>query len=220
MSAFVIAGAPSQRVPASSRSNGCCSSRGLWAGRHESRSSARPLRALKDSEEIADGENAPRFRVKEEEGPKKSFFKIPEEKKILTVNDRLERDIRDTASRLGVDVEQEKDAQRRMEAPTASYMDVSTVDPAQALLGSLGSALLFLVCFGLTSNSMTYFEAHENLFGSDVYIVQRLSAVLRTVVLTTFGLGSGLTACTTIGLLLLSIKSFYLRVSGAKPKQK
>ncbi|KAA8492472.1 hypothetical protein FVE85_7979 [Porphyridium purpureum] len=156
----------------------------------------------------------PRFQVNVDDAlaTKTSFVKKKETKRILTVNDRLEQEIRDTAARLGVEQETGSSAEKSTRS-ASTPIDLSTIDPAQALLGSFGSGIMFVISWTLTSNIMGYFEERPNVFGSDVYVVTRLSAVLRTVVLTTFSLGSGLTFCTTVGLFLLAVKTFSLRVA-------
>jgi hypothetical protein len=143
--------------------------------------------------------------------PRTSFFKKDpsSENKVWTANEIMQQEIESTAKRLGV----ANEPVGRTPAPK-QILDISTVDPAQAFLGSAGSFVMFAIIWSMTSYVMKYFELHPDPLNSEWYVVQRVSAVIRTVLLTTFALGSGLTGITSLGLFALGVRVIQKRITG------
>jgi len=118
-----------------------------------------------------------------------------------TANEIMQSEIEETARRLGVQTEPSRPR------PPPAKIDVATVDPLQALAGSAIGAVMFVLIWGATSSLMNFFQNDPNPFHNDIYVVQRLSAVIRTVLLTVFALLSGISGAATLGLLALAVKS-------------
>eukprot|EP00184_Porphyridium_aerugineum_P006926 CAMPEP_0184694554 /NCGR_PEP_ID=MMETSP0313-20130426/2462_1 /TAXON_ID=2792 /ORGANISM="Porphyridium aerugineum, Strain SAG 1380-2" /LENGTH=205 /DNA_ID=CAMNT_0027152851 /DNA_START=107 /DNA_END=724 /DNA_ORIENTATION=+ len=156
-----------------------------------------------------------KFRTQDDKStPRSSFFKkenADSERKIWTANEIMQQEIESTARRLGVDNE----PVGRAPAPK-QIMDISTVDPKQAFLGSVGAFAMFALIGTMTTFMMNYFELHPDPLNSDWYVIQRVSAVIRTVLLTTFALGSGLTGITSLGLFTLGVRVIQKRMSDKK----
>eukprot|EP00186_Timspurckia_oligopyrenoides_P003793 CAMPEP_0182443276 /NCGR_PEP_ID=MMETSP1172-20130603/2049_1 /TAXON_ID=708627 /ORGANISM="Timspurckia oligopyrenoides, Strain CCMP3278" /LENGTH=186 /DNA_ID=CAMNT_0024638497 /DNA_START=192 /DNA_END=752 /DNA_ORIENTATION=- len=158
------------------------------------------LRVTQDDREVRSSFLTPKTKKEQEEEL---------QNKPRTANDVALEDIAETASRLGIDTSNTAPKPR----PIPKRIDVASVDPFQAWIGSVGAGVMFVVFWSILNYLMKYYEVHPDPFESSVYVVQRISAVMRTVLLTVFSLMSGITGITTGGLFILGIKSMSARYS-------
>ena len=95
----------------------------------------------------------------------------------------------------------------RVEAPQVDEredVDISDVNPVQSVLSgvaALATAYVFWLAVGFAANSFA-----EHPVDSDIYAIQRISTVMRTVVLGLGTLLTGITAFAGVGLLALGGK--------------
>eukprot|EP00871_Galdieria_phlegrea_P003757 jgi/Galph1/4382/GphlegSOOS_G3096.1 len=137
-----------------------------------------------------------RFRIKEDE---KMAFSIQEEKKVQSINDKLKKEIEETKRKLGIQERQLENAE------VSQNLSVEDLSLTSCFVASTLASLLALVLIGFAHNVFSYYESHP-VVNSDVYVVQRLSAVMRTVLIGFSTLAAGLVSVTALGLILLSLQ--------------
>jgi Protein of unknown function (DUF3082) len=148
---------------------------------------------------------APRFRG-DDDAPRRAFRAPPPE--ASTPNARVLAAVRESMDRLGV-----SEAEARRPAPPARRpVDISRVNPASALLGSAGAAVMFWAAWSVLQGTVAFYLAHP--FESDFYVLVRINAVVRTVLVGMFALASGISGVTSLGLLLLFGRTGFAAVTG------
>lgn len=125
----------------------------------------------------------------------------------LTPNTRLLRQVRGTMERLGVDPNRSTDVSPLPREPT----DFSKINPLSAFAGSAGAAVISAIAWRLL-NDMVLFVAHHSL-DDQIYIIQRVAVVVRTTLVCLLALGSGISGVTSLGLLLLALRTSYAVVT-------
>jgi Protein of unknown function (DUF3082) len=144
---------------------------------------------------------APRFRSTEDpesEGTKRSFSSASQQPTApLTPNQRVLLQVRESMKRLGVvDI----DAPVAV-APVRKPVDISRVNPASALLGSVGAFGIFYCTWSILQFFVQFYVSHP--FETDMYVLRRINSIVRTVLVGIFALASGISFVTSFGLLLL-----------------
>ena len=126
--------------------------------------------------------------------PRATFRKATEPASAPTPNERIMTDIRDTMERLGVMDTPKEHSPRRI-------ADISDVNPLSAFGGALGGALISGALWLLLRFLLEAYITHP--LETDFYVVQRISAIVRTAVVGLLALGSGISGVTSLGLFLL-----------------
>lgn len=140
--------------------------------------------------------------------PERSF--LPQQPETPnTPNDRILAQVRESMERLGVSDRTQPDTSFRK---TYSPVDISRVSPFSAILGAIGA-------FGISAatwHTMTWFIAFvvQHPLTDEIYIVQRLSVVVRTALVCLLALASGISGVTGLGLFLLSGRTTIGRFRG------
>jgi Protein of unknown function (DUF3082) len=155
---------------------------------------------------------APRFRSTEDadsDGPKTSFSSTPPPSTTpLTPNQRVLVQVRQSMERLGV-----LDNDEPVPAPVVRKpVDISRVNPASALLGSVGAFAIFYTAWSTLQFFVQFYLTHP--FETDMYVLRRINAIVRTVLVGIFALASGISFVTSLGLLLLSGRTAIAAVTG------
>lgn len=137
-----------------------------------------------------------------------SFFpEKPQQQAPQTPNERVLQQVRDTMQRLGVEELPETPS-----SPSFSPIDISGVNPLSALLGAFGAAIISYATWSALGYIAFFFASHP--LDDQIYVIQRLSAVVRTGLVCLFALGSGISGVTSIGLFLLFGRTAYGTLSG------
>lgn len=146
---------------------------------------------------------APGFRG-DDEGPRTSFGEpnlVPR-----TPNERVMASVRDSMERLGVPKE------AAPPPPSRKPVDISRVNPFSALLGSAGAGVMFWAAWHVLQGTVAFYMSHP--FESDYYVLVRINAVVRTVLVGMFALASGISGVTSLGLFLLCGRTAKGRITG------
>lgn len=146
----------------------------------------------------------PKFR-KDEQLPQTSFFPSkPTTGKAPSPNDRVLEQVIQTMDKLGV-----KEEKQVSQIPTniASIQDLSRGNPWSALLGSAGAAIMSAAAWRMLTAVVAFAVLHP--MDDRIYIIQRITVVIRTALVCIFALGSGISGVTSLGLLLLSFRLTY-----------
>lgn len=91
-------------------------------------------------------------------------------------------------------------------------MDLSKISAVNGFGASALSAGMFAALVYFTMNLIQYYSTEP--FQSDVYVVQRLYAVVRTTMVTIFALATGITGVTALGIFALSCQVAFSRLTG------
>lgn len=152
----------------------------------------------------------PRF-SREDANVRRSFFNEPTVERVETPNERVMRQVRDTMQQLGV---ADNTANNPVVAntPARSVKDMGNVNPLSALAGAGGAALISAFCWTMLNATIQFALAHP--MDDRIYIVQRVTVVIRTTLVYLFALGGGISGVTSVGLLLLFGRLLVARVSG------
>lgn len=148
----------------------------------------------------------PGFRRDEDDTSSKTqstFFPDRKQKNaVQSPNDRILEQVRNTMERLGVSEVQTD------ESPVASnHIDISNTNPLSAFAGAGGAAFISFVAWQLLNATVAFAVSHP--LDDQVYVVQRLAAVVRTTLVCLFALGSGISGVTGLGLALLGLRTSY-----------
>lgn len=175
------------------------------SNRPHSRTCPRPQATLEAPEE----RTLPRFSRDDPRPPQKSLLEPSPPPSTLSPNDRVQQQVLETMRALGLsDTDQSSAPPPRAFSP----IDVSRVHPLSALVGSFGAAGISYAVWSLLQFTVLFFASHPP--STDVYVVTRITAVVRTVLVCLFALGSGISGVTSLGLLMLSFRTAYGRVTG------
>lgn len=115
--------------------------------------------------------------------------------------------VRETMRQLGIDENSQPPSSRPFRP-----IDISRVNPFSALIGSIGAATISAVAWKILLFVIEFSLAHP--LDDQIYIVQRISVVVRTALVCLFALGSGISAVTALGLLMLFFRTAYAAVTG------
>lgn len=113
--------------------------------------------------------------------------------------------VRETMARLGAEPEA---PQPRPFNP----IDISRINPFSALFGSVAAGGISYGAWLALGGIVAFFVSHP--LDDQIYVVQRLGAVARTILVCLFALGSGMSGVTSLGLGALFVRTSYGRVSG------
>lgn len=139
--------------------------------------------------------------------PKRAFIPPPPERTgPVSPNERVLAQVEESMRRLGVE------AEPKPAPPPFKPVDISRVNPLSAFAGSAGAALISYVAWEVLQYTIQFYIAHP--FNTDMYIVQRISAIVRTVLVGLFALGSGISGVTSIGLFLLGGRTTIAAITG------
>jgi len=97
-------------------------------------------------------------------------------------------------------------------APERKPVDLNGIKPENLLLGAASYAAVSVLAWNFVTSSAEFFEAHP--MDSAFYVVARLSAVVRVVVVAVAALGAGVTAIAATGQLVLAGRVFMGVASG------
>lgn len=138
-----------------------------------------------------------RFRKEESETTKTSFKKAELKTGMLSPNERLLEQVKKSMERLGV-------TEKIDPAPARKLKDYSHVQPLSAFSGAFGAALISAAIWSLLQVLVKMYALHP--IESDFYVVNRITAVVRTAVVGLLALGSGMSGVTGMGLFLLGFR--------------
>ncbi|CAN8063993.1 unnamed protein product [Agarophyton chilense] len=141
--------------------------------------------------------------------PQTSFFPdraSPTENHPQTPNQRVLQQVEQTMSRLGVQ-------QSRNSPPPPLYtpVDISTVNPFNALIGAVGAAAISYAAWTALIFAASFFTSHP--MDAQIYVVQRLGAIVRTSLVCLLALASGISGVTSLGLFMLTLRTAYAKIS-------
>ncbi|PXF46640.1 hypothetical protein BWQ96_03629 [Gracilariopsis chorda] len=137
-----------------------------------------------------------------------SFFpEKSQQQTSQTPNKRVLQQVRDTMQRLGVEEHPQTPSPRPF-----SPIDISSVNPFSPLVGAFGAAFISYAVWSALGYIAFFFASHP--LDDQIYVVQRLSAVVRTGLVCLFALGSGISGVTSLGLFLLFGRTAYGTLSG------
>ena len=122
--------------------------------------------------------------TKEEKGPKSSFGK-----------------------KLGLDAFRSEKSEEEREAAIARARDLNGVNPGVALAGSAFALAVAGGLWALTNFLVEYFVLHP--VESDTFVVERVTAVMRNVIIAIVSLASGFFGVTGLGIFLLGVRVAY-----------
>lgn len=152
-----------------------------------------------------------RFNRGVEDEPKRTFMEdsvSPTSSKLLTPNERVLAQVRDSMRRLGV-----ADSDSSSPPPPSFVpIDISRINPLSAYAGAAGAALISYVAWSMLNFIVLFFYAHP--LTDEIYVVQRLGAVVRISLVCLFALGTGISGVTSLGLLLLGAKTTVAAFTG------
>lgn len=156
----------------------------------------------------------PKFRRDVDDVTRKSFFATPPSSpRPDTPNDRVAQQVRDTMARLGVSPVTGSDREEvEFSRTLASVQALSRANPASALIGSVGAAVMSSASWALLQRTIELAMLYP--MDERIYIVQRITTVVRTGLVTIFALGAGICGVTSVGLLLLAVRVSYGMVTG------
>ena len=140
-----------------------------------------------------------RFRKESAEAPRTSFRQTEKPNRIQTPNERLLEDVRNAMEELGVTA-----VDSTSPPPIKKLSDYSHVRPLPAFAGAAGAAVISVILWQILESLIGLYLSHPPHF--DLYIVQRITGVIRTAVIGLLSLASGISGVTAIGLLLLGGK--------------
>lgn len=80
-------------------------------------------------------------------------------------------------------------------------VDISRVNPLSAFFGSVGAGVMCYAAWHVLTGTVAFYTEHP--FESNYYVLVRINAVVRTVLVGIFALASGITGVTSLGLFLL-----------------
>lgn len=141
--------------------------------------------------------------------PKRSFFPTPPPSDTLpTPNERVLSQVRETMRKLGIE-ENDKTAPI---PPSFTPINISHVNPLGAFVGAGAAAFISYIAWLTLGYTVNFFVTHP--LTDQIYIVQRISAVVRTVLVCLFALGSGISGVTALGLFLLGIRTTAAAITG------
>lgn len=126
-----------------------------------------------------------------------------------TPNDRILAQVRESMERLGVAEGTRPDTSVNK---TYSPMDISHVSPFSALIGAIGAIGISAAMW----HTMTWFISFviQHPLNNEIYVVQRLSVVVRTALVCLMALASGISGVTALGLFLLTGRTTIGRIRG------
>lgn len=201
--------------------------RSACAFRCRARASSENDDAAGETDEADELRRGPRFRTSASENPRRSFLadaqlrtlqreQAPDEQ--LTPNERVARQVQRSMAKFNV-------ASRPRRAETAdtstgapsARAELANVSPLKALSSAAISFALFALLWSITqgvAERMVVMDAAMPASLRDVYVLRRLAAVARTAIVASFALGSGLSLFTGAGLVALSARVTYGRVTG------
>eukprot|EP00177_Eucheuma_denticulatum_P004088 GFKZ01007401.1.p1 GENE.GFKZ01007401.1~~GFKZ01007401.1.p1 ORF type:complete len:207 (-),score=18.06 GFKZ01007401.1:131-751(-) len=141
--------------------------------------------------------------------PKRSFFPSTSSSETLpTPNERVLAQVRDSMRRLGI-----QDPENLSPAPSSTVpIDISRVNPFSAFLGAGGASVMSYAAWASLIHIITFFVSHP--LTDEIYVVQRITAVVRTCLVCLFALGSGISGVTALGLFLLGLRTSFAAVTG------
>lgn len=143
-----------------------------------------------------------------EDKTKKTLFSQPSEAaQPPSPNERVLAQVRSSMQRLGVE-ETPAPAEPRPFRP----IDISRVNPLSAFAGAIGASGISYAAWVSLGYIVQFFVAHP--FTDEIYVVQRIGAVVRTVLVCLFALGSGISGVTGLGLFLLGVRSTVAAITG------
>jgi hypothetical protein len=151
----------------------------------------------------------PRFRGDDGAAPRTSF-RPPRPAPATTPNARVLAAVRASMERLGV--EDVGDGAVRRAPPARKPVDISRVNPLSAAVGGVGAAAMFWAAWTVLQGTVAFYTAHP--FDSDMYVLRRINAVVRTVLVGMLALASGISGVTSLGLFLLSGRTAAAAVTG------
>lgn len=158
-----------------------------------------------------DARGLPRFRKDGDDSntrPQTSFFpdRSSENSEMATPNARIMKQVQETMDRLGVS------ETPPAPAPLRRPIDISSVNPANAFLGAAGAAICSYAAWYMLNSTVRFAVMHP--MDEQVYIVQRVTVVIRTALVSLFALASGFSGVTSLGLTLLGLRTSYAAITG------
>lgn len=124
----------------------------------------------------------------------------------MTPNERVLRQVQETMDRLGVSTDPPAPS------PPRRLVDISNVNPANAFLGATGAAVLSFAAWNMLITTVRFAASHP--MNDQVYVVQRVTVVIRTALVSLFALASGFSAVTSLGLTLLGLRTSFAAITG------
>lgn len=158
-----------------------------------------------------DARGLPRFRKDDDDPnnrPQTSFFpeRSSENSEMATPNARILKQVQETMDRLGVS------KTPPAPAPPRRPIDISGVNPASAFLGAAGAAICSYAAWYMLNSTIRFAVLHP--MDEQIYIVQRVTTVIRTALVSLFALASGFSGVTSLGLTLLGLRTSYAAITG------
>jgi hypothetical protein len=135
-----------------------------------------------------------------------------------TINERLMEELREATleekgpkssfgKKLGLDAFRSEKSEEEREAAIAEARDLNGVNPAVALAGSAFALAVAGGLWALTNFLVEYFVIHP--VESDAFVVERVTAVMRNVIIAIVTLASGFFGVTGLGIFLLGVRVAY-----------
>lgn len=152
-----------------------------------------------------------RFRRDEDDSslqPQTTFFPHLESttKRTMSPNERVLKQVRESMDRLGI-----KDVPPPT-PPPPRFVDISNANPASTFLGASVAALLSFAAWNMLNNAVHFAVTHP--MDDQIYIVQRVTVVIRTALVSLFALASGFSGVTSLGLFLLTLRLSWATITG------
>ncbi|GJD08776.1 hypothetical protein Gasu2_30630 [Galdieria sulphuraria] len=147
----------------------------------------------------------PRFRIREEED---SSPKQLQEDEIESINSQLKKEIEETRRRLGLEEKSGKPRKELLE--TDKVEDVSLWN---VLIASVIASLLAVSLDMFALKVYSYVGSHPRS-QTDMYIVERLSGVIRLVLVGFSSLAGGIVSIVALGLCLLFLQTSLKKLMG------
>eukprot|EP00190_Bangiopsis_sp_CCMP1999_P003376 CAMPEP_0198730794 /NCGR_PEP_ID=MMETSP1475-20131203/26347_1 /TAXON_ID= ORGANISM="Unidentified sp., Strain CCMP1999" /NCGR_SAMPLE_ID=MMETSP1475 /ASSEMBLY_ACC=CAM_ASM_001111 /LENGTH=198 /DNA_ID=CAMNT_0044493659 /DNA_START=50 /DNA_END=646 /DNA_ORIENTATION=+ len=170
------------------------------------------VRAQAVNEDVRD-EPVVRFRTREEGKTLNLLSESQTSDKPKTRSQVILEQIEETRKKLGVNEE----PAHLQPPPPKKAVDLSKVN---ATYGFGSAAFTFAMCFALfTFTNMLINYYNTNPFQSDVYVVNRVYAVVKTAMVTIFSLATGIVGVTSLGIFGLSCQVAYMRLTGQFNKE-
>lgn len=140
-----------------------------------------------------DGDSRPGFRQAGADEPRRSFRSTTPQR-LPSPNERLLAGVQESMERLGVGAKREA-------PPSRAPADYSHVRPLPAFAGAAAAAVMSAALWKALQMAVDVYVEHP--FVSDVYALNRVTAVVRTAVVGLLALASGISGVTAAGLALL-----------------
>lgn len=142
----------------------------------------------------------PRFRIKEEDNSREQR----EQDEIESINDQLRREILETKKRLGI-------REIPLQTKLSDTEDSGDVSLWNTFIASVVASLLAVLLDLFAWKVYNYIGTHP-ASETDMYIVQRLSVVIRLVLIGFSTLAGGIVSTVALGLILLLLQTSFKRL--------